>query len=93
MKRIEVNNGCTVEIEDSPGGVTVRHRNDHGDFIDIDTDQFTDGEIVMALNLLRYMREQDSKCAYVLPYREEEYRRFFSTNIDHGNLVEFQIFE
>ena len=91
MKRIEVNNCCTVEIVETAHGIAVHHRNENNTVTDVDT--YEDGEIVMALNLLRYMRERDSKCAYAFPYREEEYRRFFSTNIDHGNLVEFRIFQ
>ena len=91
MKRIEVNNGCAVEIVETAPGIAVHHRDENGCITDIDT--YHDEEIAMALNLLRYMREQDSKCAYALPYREEEYRRFFSNNIDHGNLAEFRIFQ
>lgn len=89
--RIEVNNGGSLEIVCTGHGIAVHHRNADGSICDIDT--YNDGEIVMALNLLHYMKDNDSKCAYAFPYREEEYQRFFSTNIEHGNLVEFRIFQ
>ena len=91
MRRIEVNNGCSLEIVQTRHGIAVHHRNENNTITDIDT--FDDAEIVMALNLLRYMRDQDSTCAYVMPYREEEGQRFFRNNIHYGDLVEFRIFQ
>ena len=91
MRRIEVNNGCALEIAETKNGIAVHHRNADNAVSDIDT--YDDGEIVMALNLLRYMRDQNSTCAYVMPYREEEGQRFFRNSIDHGDLVEFRIFQ
>lgn len=91
MRKIEVNNGCFLEIENTKWGVSVAHCDSKGYVEERET--FDDGEIVMALNLLRYMRDQGSKCAYVMPYREEEYQRFFRNNIDRGDLVEFRIFQ
>ena len=91
MRKIEVNNGCSLEIVETHHGIAVHHRDRNNTITDIDT--FYDGEIVMALNLLRYMRAQGSTCAYIMPYREEEGQRFFRNAIDHGNLVEFRIFQ
>lgn len=91
MKRINVNNGGFIEIESTGHGITVTHCDSMG-YVE-ERNMFSNDEIVMVLNLLSYMRDNDSKCAYAFPYREEEYRRFFSTNIDHGNLVEFRIFQ
>lgn len=91
MRKIEVNNGCSLEIVETYHGIAVHHRNENNIVTDIDT--YDDGEIVMVLNLLRYMRDQGSKCAYIMPYREEEYQRFFRNNIDHGSLAEFRIFQ
>ena len=91
MKKIEVNNGRHIEIESTPYGISVSHFDGKGEYEE--GERFSDGEIVMALNLLRYMRDQNSTCAYVMPWREEEGRRFFRNNIDHGDLVEFRIFQ
>lgn len=89
--RIEVNNGGFIEIERTRWGVSVAHCDSKG-YVERRED-FDDGEIVMVLNLLRYMRENESKCAYAFPYREEEGQRFFSNNIKHGDLEEFRIFQ
>ena len=93
MRRIEVNNGCFLEIENTKwgGGVSVAHCDSMGYVKERET--FDDAEIVMALNMLRYMRDQNSTCAYVMPYPEEEGQRFFRNNIHYGDLVEFRIFQ
>lgn len=91
MRRIEINNGAFLEIENTKYGISVAHCDAMGYVKERDT--FDDGELVMVLNLLRYMRDNGSKCAYAFPYREEECQRFFRNNIDDGTLVEFRIFQ
>ena len=91
MRRIEINNGCFLEIENTNRGVSVAHCDSMGYVKERET--FDDAEIVMALNMLRYMRAQGSTCAYIMPHREEEGQRFFRNNIDHGDLAEFRIFQ
>ena len=89
--RIEVNNGGSVEIVRTGHGIAVHHRNSDGTLYDIDT--YDDGEIIMALNLLRYMRDNDIKSALVPFGHESEMRRYLSNLLNNGDLQDFRIFQ
>lgn len=89
--RIEVNNGGSMEIVLTGHGIAVHHRNSDGTLYDIDT--YDDGEIVMALNLLRYMRDSGIKSALVPYGHEEEMHRYLSNLLGNGDLLEFRIFQ
>ena len=61
--KIEVNNGCFVEIEQKNYGICITSYDEKGTVKR--RDGFNDGEIIMALNLLRNMRGC-GKSAYIL---------------------------
>lgn len=62
--RIETNNGNFVEIEYIRGGISVASCDAKG-YVER-RDKFDNGEIIMALNLLRNMRDSGQKSAYIL---------------------------
>ena len=86
--RIEVNNGNFVEIERNRFGVTVMHCDEKG-YVE-EKDKFDDGEIIMAINLLRYMRENNLKKAFLF---NSETERYLDNLILNGDIEEFQIFQ
>lgn len=57
--RINTNNNGFVEIEKTSYGISVASCDEQG-FV-TRRDGFDEGEIIMALNLLRYMRDEDQK--------------------------------
>jgi len=69
-KRIDVNNSNFIEIESKGGGVSVASCDKMG-YVER-RDYFDDGEIVMALNLLRYMRDQGMKTVYLIHTPDEQ---------------------
>lgn len=99
--RIEVNNGGYTDIERTAGGISVVHNGSHGyvymgrnkEIIYGGRENYNDGEIIMALNLLQYMRDNDIKSALVPSGHEDEMRRYLSNLLNNGDLVEFRIFQ
>lgn len=89
--RIEVNNGGFVEIETRKRGISVARCDSMG-YVK-DRENYDDGEIVMALNLLQYMRDNGIKSALVPFGHEDEMRRYLSTLLNNGDLAEFRIFQ
>ena len=88
MLKIEVNNNGYVEIEESGYGIRVTSRDADGTVER--KDGFTEGEIIMVLNLLRYMRESDTKSVYLF----DDYTRNYLDNLlRHGDIEEFRIFQ
>lgn len=77
MKRIKVNNNCVVEIADigQGHGIRIGSMDENGTMYRMDF--LSDGDIIAALNLLRYMQDNDLKSVY-LPdtIGMEEYRIF-----------------
>ena len=86
---IEVNNGRTIEFEPCRFGVKVHHKNSEG-VEDRHCDRFTDGEIVAALNLLSYMKDNDLGTAYLF---NNETRRYLDNLLRHGDIEEFIVFQ
>lgn len=82
IKDIEVNNGQHLLITDDRDGIIIVSDNRK--------DYFTDGEIVMALNLLRYMLDNDMKSVYLI---EEQKKYIYSNPIAAHDLEEFRIFQ
>ena len=74
MLTYEVNNRQRLNVYKNGGRTIVSH-------MDADTgnvyraDSFDDGDIVMALNLLRFMRDNGQKTAY-LKYGDNQYEDF-----------------
>ena len=64
---VEVNNGGFIRIERKDGGVLVTSYDYYGNVER--RDRFDNGDIVMVLNLLRYMKDEDYKS--VLPCLED----------------------
>lgn len=88
MLKIEVNNNGYVEIEESGYGIRVTSCDADGTVER--KDGFTEGEIIMILNLLRYMRDSDTKSVYLF----DEYTRNYLDNLlRHGDIEEFRIFQ
>lgn len=85
---IEVNNGRVISFEHWDRGVIVESLDEHGKIERRDV--FDEGEIVMAVNLLRYMRDNDMKSAWLM---DNDTKRYLSTLIDNGDLEEFRIFQ
>ena len=91
MKEIYTNNGCKLEITSNSHGVIVFHMDSNNNVYDIDN--YSDDEIVMALNLLHYMKDNGKQCAYVCGLNDESYfHEVYSTPIRSGDLEEFLIF-
>ena len=86
--RIETNNNGFVEIERTSRGISVASCDSKG-YVDR-RDSFDDGEVIMALNLLRYLRDKDEKSVYLLSDHMREYLRSLLTNHD---IEEFRIFQ
>ena len=92
MKEIYTNNGCKIQIVPTQCGVAVHHRNENNNIYDIDT--YSDEEIVTALNMLHYMKDNGKQCAYVCGWNDESYfHEVYSTPIRSGDLEEFLIFQ
>ena len=86
--RINVNNNGYVEIEKSAYGIRVTSCDADGTIER--KDGFTEGEIIMVLNLLRYMRDSDTKSVYLF----DEYTRNYLDNLlRNGDIDEFRIFQ
>lgn len=84
IKDIEVNNGQHLLITDDRDGITMVSDNRKY--------YFTDGEIVMACNLLRYMLDEDMKSVYLFnPLRNME--NYLHSLLLTGDIEEFQIFQ
>ena len=86
-KIIEVNNGRNIEINFTNGGCIVSTTEDG------ETerrDRFDDGEIVMAINLLRYMRDEDMKSVYLF---NQETARYLDNLLRYGDIEDFRIFQ
>lgn len=82
--KIEVNNGRYIEI-------TENFVTNYGSNGEIERrDYFSDGEIVMALNLLRYMKDYDMKSAYLF---DASTRHYLRNLIDNGDVEEMRIFQ
>ena len=92
MKEIYTNNGCKIQIVPTQCGIDVHHRNENNTIYDVDT--YRDDEIVMALNLLHYMKDNGKESAYVCGWsNEENFRLVYDTPIRSGDLEEFRIFQ
>lgn len=89
--RIEVNNGTAEQFEWRKGLLIVTHISERGEAEY--RDAFDEGEIIMALNLLRYMRDNDIKSALVPYGHEDEMRRYLSNLLNNGDLQDFRIFQ
>lgn len=77
MKTIEVNNGRKVEIISTENGVAVHHRTPEGYIDRVET--FSDGEIIMLLNLAEYMKSRGKKEFSFLTVKSSRYfDRLFS---------------
>ena len=63
FKRIPVNNGGFLEIEVVWGGMMISSVDEDGTVYRRDV--FDDGEIVMAINLLRHMRDENIKSVFL----------------------------
>jgi len=87
--KIEVNNGRAINLTDDRGYLKVEHLNSDGT-VDGYPDYYSEGEIVMALNLLSYMKQDDRKSVYLL---DESGERYFGNCIRNGDLEEFRIFQ
>lgn len=89
--RIEVNNGGFTEIERTKWGISVARCDSNG-YVE-ERENYDDGEIIMALNLLRYMRDNGIKSALVPYGREDEMHRYLSNLLNNGDLLDFRIFQ
>lgn len=87
MKRIEVNNGRFLNLENSRGGVTVTTCDYDGEMER--RDYFSDGEITMVLNLLRYMKDNDFSRVWLMEKSTEDY---LNNLIRNGDMIDFQLF-
>lgn len=88
MKRIEVNNGGYMDIQDIASGIYVGVTDGSGRRESVDV--FNDDEIIMTLNLLRYMRNNNLKSAWILNPDTDHYPEYLIRN---GDLEEFRIFQ
>ena len=88
MLKIEVNNNGYVEIEESGYGIRVTSCDTDGTVER--KDGFTEGEIIMVLNLLRYMRDSDTKSVYLF---DEHTRNYLDNLLRYGDIEEFRIFQ
>lgn len=85
---IEVNNRCKLELTPKGEGATVTSKDEHGD--EIRRDYFDAGEIVAALDLLRYMRDEGKKEVYIF---HDDTRQYLLNLIDNGYVEDFRIFQ
>ena len=89
IKNIEVNNKCYIELSANNYGIVVSGHDEDGAIHR--SDLFSDGEIVMALNLLRYMRDEGMKSVYLFnPLRD---MKNYQVPLLNGDIEEFQIFQ
>ena len=88
-KIIEVNNGRNIEINFTNGGCIVTTTEDGKTER---RDSFDDGEITMAINLLRYMRDEGMKSVYLFN-RERRTDTYLSSLISTGDIEDFRIFQ
>ena len=86
-KIIEVNNGRNIEINFTNGGCIVSTTEDGKAER---RDSFDDGEIIMAINLLRYMRDEDMKSVYLF---NQETARYLDNLLRYGDIEDFRIFQ
>ena len=86
--RINVNNGRFLEIEPTSYGVSVASCDSKG-FVER-RDGFDMGEIVMAVNLMRHMRDNGMKSVYLM---DDSTRAYLRNLIDGGDVEEFTIFQ
>ena len=84
--RINVNNNGFVEIERTGYGISVASCDDKG--VVERRDGFTEGEIISALNLLRYMRDCDTKTVYLF---DEHTREYLVNLLRSGDIEEFPV--
>ena len=87
-KTIEVNNGCSVELIPMHNSVIIHNRDENNCVYRIKS--FSDGEIIMALNMLRYMRQEHISTAYLL---DEIALKDLREHGDMDNVVDFTIFD
>ena len=85
MKSIEVNNERTLEIAPTTKGVkvyTVDHLGEEEENFDV-----TNGEIVMLLNLIRYLKDKGETTVYIPskklkePFVKAEFSKFTEHNL------------
>ena len=88
-KIIEVNNGRNIEITFTNGGCIVATTEDGKKER---RDSFDDGEITMAINLLRYMRDEGMKSVYLFD-RERGTDTYLRSLISSGDIEDFRIFQ
>lgn len=86
--RINTNNKGFVEIERTKHGISVASCDEQGYVTR--RDGFDEGEIIMALNLLRYMRDEDQKSVYLI---DENTRNYLRNLINNGDMEEYRIFQ
>ena len=84
---IEVNNGCTMNIEHVGQGIHITSEDEHGGLIR--SDWFGESEIVSAVNLLRYMKDCGDKSAYLIDEWDASVLRI----LKHDLIEEFRILE
>lgn len=87
-KIIEVNNGCSIEMEDNYGCVKIIHKDENGTITD--RELFYDGEIVMVMNLLRHMKENNLHTAYLF---NQDTARYLDNLLRYGDIEDFRIFQ
>lgn len=88
MHSIEVNNGGTLEIESERDGLVFTSRESSGAIYR--RDRFGDDVIVMAANLLRYMRDNGIPEIYFL---SDEMKLYLQNLLRNGDIEEFRIFQ
>lgn len=88
MYSIEVNNGGTLELEPGRNGITATSRDGSGTVTR--RDFFDDGVLVMALNLLRYMRDNGTPEIYLL---SDEMKLYLQNLLRNGDIEEYRIFQ
>lgn len=85
--RINTNNNGFVEIERTDYGISVTSCDEKGNVTR--RDGFDEGEIIIALDLLRYMRDKNQKSAYLI---NESISKSLQKLFD-DNLEEFKILQ
>jgi len=86
--RIDTNNGRHLQIDQYKDGVLVMHF-DERDRVEW-SDFFDEGDIVMAINLLGYLRDNNMKEVFLM----DEYTQHYCQNlIANGDISFFQIFQ
>ena len=87
MHTIEVNNGGTLELAAERNGITLTSRDSAGKVER--RDFFGDANLVMAANLLRYLRDNGTAEVYLL---SEDMRLYLQNLIRSGDIEEYRIF-